>query len=162
MIAIRDLMTPDPMTLAPTDTLRYAAGVLTSIGAGGAPVTRGETVVGVLTMTDILDFAANHPSVPTPRIPRGADVPDRQSAPMAAPEGPEWDVLDEHTVQEVMSLRVLGLPPTADAREAARMMEEEGVHRVLVMEGARLLGILSAWDLVRAVARGDLASRRDD
>jgi CBS domain-containing protein len=35
-------------------------------------------------------------------------------------------------------------------------MTDEGVHRVLVLERGRLAGILSASDIVRAVADGDV------
>jgi len=34
-------------------------------------------------------------------------------------------------------------------------MERERVHRVSVLTGLNLVGILTAWNLVRAVARGD-------
>ena len=81
MIAIRHLMTADPVTLAPTDTLRFAAGVLSSIGAGGAPVTQGSRVVGIVTMTDILDFAAHHPS------PSGSPPAERDAAPGGSVDG---------------------------------------------------------------------------
>jgi CBS domain-containing protein len=164
VITVRDLMTPDPVTVEPGDTLRFAAGVLTALGAGGAPVLKENRVVGVLTMTDILDFAANHPSAPTPRpVPVGREAASADvSSAMAVPESAEWDVLDEHTVAEVMSLRVLALAPGADVREAARLMESEGTHRVVVMEGPGLVGILTAWDLVRAIARGDFIVQGSD
>jgi CBS domain-containing protein len=162
-LTVSALMVPDPVTLAPTDTLRFAAGVLSSIGAGGAPVMNGDRVVGVVTMTDILEFAADSPAEHS-RLPPAlgaspAGGSTHEGGPMAVPEGPDWDVLDEHTVAEVMSFRVLSVPPSAGARDVARVMESEDVHRVLVMEGDALVGIVTALDLVRAVARGDLVPR---
>jgi CBS domain-containing protein len=53
-----------------------------------------------------------------------------------------------------MSLRILSVSPGATLTEVARLMEGEAVHRLLVMEGDALLGIVSALDLVRAMARG--------
>lgn len=35
-------------------------------------------------------------------------------------------------------------------------MTDAGVHRLLVLQNGRLAGILSASDIVRAVAQGDL------
>ena len=153
VLCARDLMTPDPVVLSPTDTLRFAAGVLTSIGTGGAPVMNGEHVVGVISMTDIVEFAADNPSSPGDPVSSA-----RPHSEMAVPAGPEWDALDEHTVAEVMSLRILSVSPTADVRTLAQLMDAEGVHRLLVMEDDALVGIVTSLDLVRAVARGDLIS----
>jgi CBS domain-containing protein len=77
---------------------------------------------------------------------------------MAVPAGPEWDALDEHTVAQVMSLRILSVSPDSDVRTLAERMDADGVHRLLVMEEDVLVGIVTALDLVRAVARGDLVS----
>jgi CBS domain-containing protein len=164
MPSVRDLMVPDPVCLAPTDTLRFAAGVLTSIGAGGAPVMKGKRLVGVVSTTDILEFAADNPSLPELPIGQGgkAQKPAREEeassggpGSMAVPKSPDWDSLDEHTVAEVMSMRILSLPPDADASAAIRLMDEESVHRVLVLDGDELVGIVTAWDVVRSVARGE-------
>jgi CBS domain-containing protein len=151
VLCARDLMTPDPVVLAPTDTLRFAAGVLTSIGTGGAPVMDGERVVGVISITDIVEFAADNPSAPGDPVSSA-----RPHGEMAVPAGPGWDALDEHTVAEVMSLRILSVPPAAEVRALAELMDGEGVHRLLVMDEEVLVGIVTASDLVRAVARGDL------
>ena len=162
-LTVRSLMVSDPVALAPTDTLRFAAGVLSSIGAGGAPVMKGDRVVGVVTMTDILEFAAESPAEHSRLAPTEGRSPaagsEDDSGRMAVTAGPDWDALDEHTVAEVMSLRVLSVAPSAGVNEVARVMEAEGVHRVLVMEGDVLVGIVTALDLVRAVARGDLVAR---
>jgi CBS domain-containing protein len=158
MLSIRDLMVPDPVTLAPTDTLRFAAGVLSELGVGGAPVVVEERVKGVVTMTDILEFAADNPTGPSTGE-RPAEEVDDAGGSMAVPESADWDALDEHTVAEVMSRRILSVGPDDEAEKAAQLMAAESVHRVLVMEGERLLGIVTAWDVVLAVARGDLVPR---
>lgn len=72
-------------------------------------------------------------------------------------EGPDWDVLEEHTVGEVMSRALLALGPDAEAREAARLMLRSGVHRILVMEDDRLLGVVSTTDIVKAVSQHGIA-----
>jgi CBS domain-containing protein len=43
--------------------------------------------------------------------------------------------------------------------EAADYMRRVGIHRVLVMEGEELLGILTALDLAKAVADHRLQNR---
>jgi CBS domain-containing protein len=55
-----------------------------------------------------------------------------------------------------MTRALFSVGPEDDARTAARTMSDAGVHRVLVLEDGHLAGILSASDIVRAVAQGDL------
>ncbi|MND01628.1 CBS domain protein [compost metagenome] len=57
-----------------------------------------------------------------------------------------------------MTRKVLTVSPGASARDAARLMDRARVHRLIVTEGAGVLGLLSALDLVHAVAEGQLVS----
>ena len=74
--------------------------------------------------------------------------------------GPEWSPLDEHTVSEVMSPLVYSVRPDMSLKEAAALMEAKRVHRLLVMESEALVGILTAWDIVRAVAHDQVGDAR--
>jgi CBS domain-containing protein len=56
-----------------------------------------------------------------------------------------------------MARDVLAVSPGAPLAEAAQLMVERRVHRVLVLEGGRLAGLVSALDLVGLVASGRLA-----
>jgi predicted transcriptional regulator len=87
-------------------------------------------------------------------IHRNADADLTQR--MAESDGPEWDRLSEQIVGEVMTRKVVALPPEADVTEAARLMVETQVRRVIVAEGHALQGVVSAMDFVRAVAEGKL------
>jgi transcriptional regulator len=51
-------------------------------------------------------------------------------------------------VADRMTRRVIALRPEAHAAEATALMLREGIHRVLVMDGPHLLGIVSASDIV--------------
>lgn len=183
MISIRDLMTSDPMTLSPEMSLRDAIDELSSAGVSGAPVVSGGELRGVVSASDILLFQTSTPGVPSyrqdlsePLEPSDDQLREESSSePFAAfftelwadstadlverfagPEGPEWDALSEHEVREVMTGRVFTLPPDTDADEAARVMKEHSVHRIVVTEDKRVVGIVSSMDFVRAVAEGRL------
>jgi CBS-domain-containing membrane protein len=67
-------------------------------------------------------------------------------------EGPEWDVLREHTASEAMTRTLCALPPDTEVPAAAQYMLKAAIHRVLVVEDARLIGIVTTTDIVRAVA----------
>jgi len=78
----------------------------------------------------------------------GADLVER----FRATQGPEWDLLAEHTVAEAMSSAVRTVAADASVRGAARAMRDERIHRLLVMQGDTLVGIVTALDIVGAVA----------
>lgn len=63
------------------------------------------------------------------------------------------------TVGERMSRDVLATEPGVSLREAARRMVERGVGSIVVLEGDRLVGILTERDVLRVFARGDDEAR---
>ena len=120
MIRLHDIMTLDVATVSPETTLRDTAALLADEYVSGAPVVSGTRVVGVVSATDIVDFVADDPGVPTERPEHvepgewpevepwvegdeapaaffvdywsdvGADVEVR----MESTDGPEWNVMD--------------------------------------------------------------------
>ena len=59
----------------------------------------------------------------------------------------------EVNVSAAMSTDVVSVGPDADVHEVSRRMQEKQVRRILVVEGKRLVGIVSTADLARASAR---------
>lgn len=53
-VLVRDCMTPAPITVEPTTDLVYATTLMLRHHVGGLPVLRGESLVGIVTATDIL------------------------------------------------------------------------------------------------------------
>lgn len=143
MITVRDIMTPDVLVLDPDTTIREAAEIFSTERLGGAPVVGHGRLLGMLTAQDLLDFIASLPAEP-------AEV--RESS--------ERGILDAHTVEEAMTRAPLRtLSPETKVDRAAAIMREERVHRLPVVDGERLVGIVSTVDFVRAVADHRLAHR---
>lgn len=186
MLVIRDAMTVDVLTVSPETTLRDAAELFARRHVSGAPVVVGDKVVGIVSATDLMDFLASSPVVPVageePRevdewgVLPGWDVGDEPPATyftdmwadvgaetterIADTQGREWDVLGEHTVDEVMTRKVCSLSPNLPVAAAAEYMSKAGIHRVLVLEQERLAGILTSTDVTRAVGEHRIAERR--
>lgn len=183
MLSVRDVMTRDVVTIDVESSLREAVELFTTRQVSGVPVTAGGRLVGVLSASDVLAFEDGHAGVPTERPAQeleewdeptewvegeeppaaffselwsdvGADVLER----FAAVGGPEWDQLEEHTVGEAMSPSLCRIAPTALVYAAAEQMIRAGVHRLVVMDGKRLVGIVSSMDIVRAVAQRRLVA----
>ncbi|HUF27025.1 MAG TPA: CBS domain-containing protein [Gemmatimonadaceae bacterium] len=186
MLLLRDIMTSEVVTMSPELGIRDAMTILAGRHLGGAPVVASGKVIGIVSATDLMDFAASLPGVPRERIDQaeadgweelpgweegneppasfftemwadaGAEVEER----FAEPGGPEWNALEEHTVGEAMSRgSICALAPGAPVSEAAGYMRRAGVHRILVMEGDRLLGVVTTMDIARAVADHKLTTK---
>jgi CBS domain-containing protein len=83
----------------------------------------------------------------------GATVVER----MSGPANSEWNSLEEHTVAEAMTrLPVHALTPDTFVTVAADYMRRARIHRVLVMSGSKLLGVVTTSDITNAVADGKL------
>jgi CBS domain-containing protein len=186
MMRLRDIMTTNVVTVPPELTLRDAMALFSSKHMSGAPVVAAGNVLGVVSSTDLMEFAATLPGIPFIRE-EPADIepwhaaaewmPDEGEAPQAffthswddsgsvaerTPESgaPKWNALEEHTVSEVMTRTIFSLPPGTAVEFAAWRMREVGVHRVLVMQGDQLVGIVSTKDIANAVADRRLAASR--
>lgn len=187
MLRVRDIMTREVIRLTPNATIREAMETLSTNHLGGAPVVAGDHVIGVISMTDILGLIVAGPE-PEPadrdesigeswegndaEPDDDGDQADEMSEEVwdewmrgsgarvddATPEGDK--LLDQRTVGEAMTEEVFSVPPGASVRTAATMMRNKGIHRVLVMEGKTLVGIVSALDIARAVS--DRGTSSDD
>lgn len=145
MLKLKDIMTRDVVSTAPDMTLRDAMELLSERHVSGALVVDGGKVVGIFSATDLLAFLADLDDT-TPLITfrrrRGRRTP-----------------LEDVTVDEVMTRKVQSLPPDCSVDEAAVLMGERQIHRILVMQGDVLLGIVSTFDVAKAVAEHRIRSR---
>ncbi len=145
MLKLKDIMTRDVVSAAPDMTIRDAMELLSERHVSGAPVVDGGKVVGVFSASDLLAFLADlNDTTPSLRFRR-----------RRGPTTPLEDV----TVDEVMTRKVQSLPPDCSVDEAAVLMGEKQIHRVLVMQEDVLLGIVSTFDVAKAVAEHRLGSR---
>lgn len=184
MLKLRDIMTQEVVTVGPELTVREAMDVLVGHHVSGAPVVANGKVLGVVSSTDLLALAAAMPGVPTDRgevaeaeIGEEMDTWEKEDDPpggfftelwsdagaeslqrMDTPESPEWNALEEKSVSDAMTRSTFSMPPEASVIAAAEMMGREKIHRVLVMDGDTLLGIVSASDIANAVADSKLVA----
>jgi predicted transcriptional regulator len=59
---------------------------------------------------------------------------------------------DARLVRDAMTPEILAVSPEAPMQRAIELMAFEGVHRVLVLDGDRLAGIVTSMDVLRALA----------
>ena len=128
---IAELMHTDLTVVHEDASLTEAVIRLADAHVHGVPVVnhRGR-LVGVLSSSDIVEAAAERSGTGDP------------------------GVLDQTMVREIMSTPPRTIHPEDDIRFAARQMLEHDVHRLFVLRGDELVGVISSSDIVRAVADG--------
>lgn len=158
LITAADLMSPDVLTVPEDMPVRELAGFLIDHEITGAPVVDAEgRLTGVVSVVDIADMAAGEEEDDEAQPP--ADEGGRigffarafRDA-LSAGEREELDVFSgddgEILVGEIMNPDVYSVPEDASVSEVASMLLNHHVHRVLVIEEGRVVGIITTSDLL--------------
>lgn len=119
MTTVTELMTRDPVTIGPHDTVQRAAQLMDELNVGVLPVCEGEQLLGIVT---------------------DRDITVRATAAGLDPRATEVDL--------VMSEGVRCCGARTSASEALRQMSQVQIRRLPVLDDdERLVGIVSLGDL---------------
>jgi CBS domain-containing protein len=145
---VRDIMRGRVITIPETATLNEAARTLWHNDISGAPVVAEDgRVVGVISMRDLLAPGDAHPEMPAI-----AAAALRPAGTEGRAEITEARMTTTLRVREAMTPARFTVRPEATLHELARFLVTCEAHRALVMDGERLVGIVTATDVVRALA----------
>jgi CBS domain-containing protein len=125
---VGELMTGDPVVANVDMPLADAAAILDFYRVSGLPVVDWNgTLVGVLSETDLLHARTTETL---------------------------WSSWPGLAVRHLMSHPAISVRPNVTLDDAARLMEERGIHRLVVTDatGETPIGVLSVSDLVRSMA----------
>lgn len=130
-----DRMTRPVHAVRPLDSIQHAREIMATHRLNQLPVLAEGHLVGIVTDRDLRDA---FPSVfeSTPR------VPPHQPTPHTDPK--------DIRVEEVMTANVLTLKPQDSLIDAARLMRRERIGAVPVVEGQRVIGIITRSDVLDA------------
>jgi CBS domain-containing protein len=118
---IRDLMTKNPCAIDSDKAVAYAAKMMRDEDVGLAPIVEGQKLVGMLT--------------------------DRDIAIRVVAEGKDPQTT---TVREVATTRLVTIDPKQDLADALRLMAQNQVRRLpVVEEDGRLAGVVAQADVAR-------------
>jgi CBS domain-containing protein len=127
---VKELMTKDVVTINKEKTIVEAAKIIGDKGVGSLVITDNGNIVGVLTERDII----------TKCVAKGCEP-------------------SKTKVSEIMSSPVVAIDPEADIIDAAKLMVSKMIRRLPVLEGGKLVGVITTYDLVKNVSKG---KRKED
>jgi len=128
---VRGLMTRTPITTGPATPVLEARQRMLAERIRHLLVVEDERLVGIVTDRDI-----------------------RLNLPSPATSLSVWEInylLARLTVGQVMSKYVITVAPDRDVRDAARILLDEKIGALPVLDGERLVGIVTDTDLLRAL-----------
>jgi len=138
----RDVMSGPVITVTPDTTVKYAANLLASHGFTALPVADGDDrLIGIVTEADLVRG----------RFPRDARYRRDDDV-----------VLDPGmTVADVMTTPATGMGATSDVVDLITVMLGDRIRSMPIVDGSRVVGIVTRRDLVRLIGRDDDAIAAD-
>lgn len=122
-LTVKELMTPEPFIVPPTDTIQNAAQRMKEVNCGFLPVGAEENIIGIITDRDIALRA----------VAEGRD-PARTS------------------VRDIMTREVHTCEEGDDAEAAAHLMQSKNICRLVVTKNGRTTGVVTLKSLLRKPA----------
>ena len=122
----------------------------------GVPVEEDGRIVGIVSCSDVvrqLELERERFEASSFYLdPFDADERSKSDASRA------WEAagarLGKLCVRDVMTREVIHVVPDASLGETARALLDHRVHRLLVLEHSKLVGLVSSTDLIRVLAEG--------
>lgn len=127
---VANVMTKNVVTLDVNDSLSKARQLLEGGTIHHLPVVRGDELVGMLTWTDLLRISFGEFGN---QDVRGLDA-----------------VLDHtYKLAEVMRANPTTMPVSGTVRDAAQILATQSFHSVPIVDGRKLVGLVTSTDLIR-------------
>ena len=141
-----DIMTTKIVTATPDTQIDDIASLMSKHDISGVPIMNDDgAVVGIVSEGDLMR-----------RVEGAADRPRGRLARLFLSEWPSTtDFIQQRgrRARDVMTQNVVTVPPDMPVGEIARILERAHVKRVPVVDGGRLVGIVSRANLLHALTR---------
>ncbi len=150
-LTAKDIMNRHVLTVDIDMTVRELATFLISREISGAPVMEKDRLVGVVSVTDIVESASEG------RLALGEPTPDFYARgwefKLQRGEMNELHIEDESlTVRDIMTPTVYTILPDTPVAEIATTMIAGRVHRLLVAQNNTVEGIVTTLDMLKIIA----------
>ena len=152
LVTARDIMRENVITVSYAAPLSDVERVMSENQISGVPVT-GATghIVGIISLKDLVDRYTEDPDA-RPRRGKGyfhlstEEIEDEDLDAFAVPEEAE------ETAEDIMTAQVFCVPANAGIHEIATEMLKHRIHRVLVREDGKCIGLISTMEVLAALA----------
>ena len=160
MLSVEKIMQSNPKTVSPDMTLVNLESLFLSTRFTGFPVVKEDRLIGVISRSDIIRSLVTERSRSEQLCDfySGAQLqnPDDPAESLEATAAQVGVRLAELRVEDAMVRNVVSINSSESLQHLAQLMLEGHFHRLLVVNGDKLVGLITSMDLVRAIAEGHL------
>jgi CBS domain-containing protein len=160
---VKDAMTKNPVVCSADTPLRDAVGLFRKYHIGGLPVMEGGEVVGMLTESDLISLLESERISDDLWLPSPFEIIE-----IPIREYVNWEKtkhalrnIGDMPAKKVMTHHVITATEDMEVEAAASLMLKEGVTRLPVMHGKKLVGILTRSDIINAVGASHSDTKKD-
>lgn len=151
----RELMSTPVVTIHPEASLKDLAELMVAHGISGVPVVdRAGALLGVVSESDMMEKIEGAIAEETE-----AGLPRLLTVLAKALDGSPKPTA--RSVHELMTTHVVSAGPDATVQELVHLMISYDVNRIPIVEGGRLVGIVTRADILRTLVRPDAAIATD-
>jgi CBS domain-containing protein len=158
----RDVMTRDVVTVTLSTPVADVAQMFSEDQISGAPVVDAQDrLVGIVSRTHVLTGLLEERGEGTqPALRTLLGLPETEEAePEDGGDLPEPEGTAAVTVEDVMEGDPVTVAPDTALADVARRMAKDRLHRVVVVEGDRVVGILTSIDVLGRFSEAPAAPR---
>lgn len=154
-LRLAELMSTQVLTVYEGWSIKRLAGFFVKHNISGAPVVASDdSLVGVVTQTDVIRFESKSPSdAEIHKIAHFYHGPNSAGLTRADIQRLKERAIETCTVNTIMTLRVHSLDACTSAAAACRFMVEQDIRRLFVTAQDRLVGVVTAMDFLRHMVR---------
>ena len=147
-IQAKDIMRTEVICVSVDSTLAEARDLLVRQRISGAPVIDEDgMLIGVLSLSDIVRVGLARDTDDFPENAYFLGIPNIYGAEL----GSIADQLEERAVEEAMSTEVYTAAPDDRLSVLAVTMRHHRIHRLIITEGKKVVGIVTAFDLIQVL-----------
>lgn len=150
-----EIMTPNVVTISPTASVTDAVRLICEHGISGLPVVdRDGKLVGIITKTDLITleyetqferlYEVDLKSILGSSEFNNASIQNFSS---------EADSRDITLVETIMKRSVITASPETPLPVIAKLMYENNIHRIVITENDRVVGIITSMDLLKLIVQ---------
>lgn len=146
-LCAKDIMTRDVVTARKGTSIEEALRIMAQRGVSGLPVVDTEgCLVGIITESDVLLKGLHVPS-------EWREAPPGLFAPQPDGVDEAYRRAQGQLVEDAMTRKVIVFMEDSLVVDIARAMIENAVNRVPIVDGCKVVGIVSRRDVIRAMAQ---------
>jgi len=150
MLLAKDIMTRDVITIHSSASIKELSKLLSERGITGVPVTDEHNgLVGMISMRDVIREEVL-------RLGDHLEYQDIYELFSSAfhSEGSERNPVPQLWVEEIMSRNIMTATEDTPVCDICRLMFKHNIHRIPVLRDGKVVGLVTAMDVVRTVGEG--------